>query len=497
MPRYLINLIPEKKSKSKLDWLANIVSFAVVLLALAISMRANGADLSPVAGLTANDVAQTVRAETIKPGTYGLGLAVDRRGDHLMRDGEKTGHGYQSMHRASFLFGLGLTDKIDVNVGLSATSETQEGAPVDTGFSGASLTARMLLVEQGRFRLGLAPFIAAGAGSKGSAAYSRSEKESGGWMVLADIGEPGVAHLHVNWGYRYRHREVWGDYVARNEMFYKAAVNAHVTRQLSLVVAADGRQVQLADQTLIGEEGKFSPVSMLEGRLGAELNLPRSTVGLFAGQHLGESVVAGNGLNFLASFTYRFGQERRQLADEFYRQPEALNREPKPTEEKVEDELDQWQKSLNEKKESADAAEKNKKKTEKKEDEFKGFPETKDFFSENDQDLSKILGQDPESMDWNQVRLQREKQAADPNLKGPSPEEKLEAELAALREKQEQERLAEEKRQKIEYEQERRRQRQMFEQEQKLLERYRRETSRDVQRLPTFSDEELNWNGLN
>jgi hypothetical protein len=135
-------------------------------------------------------------------------------------------------------------------------SDSWRGSLRQTALSEASLAVKVRLMEHRGLRLGLMPFLESGAGTGATYAVTRSVAPKAGFLALASYGARGVAELNLNVGYRYRDPETIGELTYRNELIYRASVKAYATPTFAFFVAGDGRRINVAESSKSAPDGE-------------------------------------------------------------------------------------------------------------------------------------------------------------------------------------------------------------------------------------------------
>jgi hypothetical protein len=268
------------------------------------------ADTLPVAPLDIHASGSLSTGETAPIGTVSAELRVDsatapvRAGDlgTANPSAPATDPLVQRADRLSVLFGVALSKRFEISLGLHGTSETlaagtpgaapqgeSTAAPAPgTGFADASIFLKANMIHASGFDLALAPFAESGAGTAAAAAYTRSVEPKAGIMGILSYGAPGVAEAAIDAGVRYRNPEVAGDVTLRHEQFLNAGVRVYLTRGVSAFVAYDARRLMVAQNDELDSEGhlRYGMADASQVQLGAGVHLGNMDVQAFASKAL-------------------------------------------------------------------------------------------------------------------------------------------------------------------------------------------------------------------
>ena len=194
--------------------------------------------------------------------------------------------------RASALFGVGLSDRFDLGLGVHGLATAKGSATKGSAAEGSeaasensvsgSLLAKYKMFSAGAFSLGLAGF-----GLTGSKAADHAQvggrNPSGGLMLLSSWGSKGRAELSFNAGMRWRNPEESGDYLLRNEAFLGLGAKAWLSRSFHVFVSGTGRRVMISDLDSGDQKRVWRPTALAEGVGGIGVSAGRAQFTAFVG----------------------------------------------------------------------------------------------------------------------------------------------------------------------------------------------------------------------
>lgn len=323
-----------------------LVAAAIVF---AIGDVAIAGDATSLGALDARATAGVSAARTADPGAQRMSLGLSGS-EAVIDDQEALGAGksakaqdqglLRDAHRASLFLGVSPARWVELSLGLHGTYENvsaddrraispeiaaeeaqsaaagskSETAPRQSAFAGASLMAKLRLLDAQGFQLAFAPFVESGAGERASYALTRSVGPKAGFAALMSYGALGVGRVDLNVGYRYRDPEQVGSVMLRNELFYKALAEAELTREFALFVAGEGRKLNLAQAgELDSATGKpvYRSQEAAEGKFGFRAKLGDAELTAFYGARLKDATGFGYGARaFGLSFAMEIGDVR-------------------------------------------------------------------------------------------------------------------------------------------------------------------------------------------
>jgi hypothetical protein len=458
-----------------------------ILSALVVSSLAApgyAADTLPVGGLDANSTAKIGTANLLNAGRYGLGLHLHSASQLMSTEDDKDFMRRSGQARAVFSYGA--TDWLELSIGLGMTREQadfsqysrmltpddqrSDQAVQESAFAGATAAAKIGVIRDGKFKLALAPFVESGAGRTGQLSMTRSESAKGGWLVMTTLGDRGLAEVDMNVGYRYRNPERVDDKMLRNEFIYQGLVRGYLNRTFGLFAGGQGRMISMARDNDLDIDGKRKYRAVESGELtgGVSINMDSLKMDIYGGRSP-QSHSIGHGQAVLgANLSMTIGGKRRSsLADQV---PPAKPVVQQPA---------------------------------KADDDWMVKPAKLEPMSEKDMDLfhdvDKILTNELEG-DAGAHDFRPLPQKAAPSANDPVPAgaqvDKVEEELAKIREAEARIEEEEEKRQAIEEELDRQERRKEFEAQQRAEEDYRKEMRQRIEVIPAVTDEDYGWMGL-
>ena len=343
--------------------------FSAAFIGLAALPRvALAADALPVGSLDARATGSVSSASTSAAGSFRSTIQVDtsesviNTGAELGRDDEALADRQKILrdaHQASVLLGASLTRGIELSLGLHGTYEhvrpedrlaldpematpaggdggnqadgaTAQRRVKESGFAGASLLVKFKLLDSDGFRFAIAPFIESGAGEQATYSLTRSVGPKAGFMGLLSYGALGVGSLDLEAGARYRDPEAIAGVTLRNEIFYKALVQAELSRDFSVFVGAEGRKLKMAIEAEKDPSGKefYRAYEAAEAKAGFTAHIGESELGAYYGARLKGATGFGYGQR-MAGLTIGVelgkvrGRARPSFADEIEKTEDA------------------------------------------------------------------------------------------------------------------------------------------------------------------------------
>ena len=315
------------RSRNRSPLSATLLSAPLLALAALANAGAYAADALPVGSLDARATADVSSATTAIPGTVFSGATLGTS-ESVIKDEAtlgrsaaqaRTGALLRDAHRASIFLGGAVNSRLELSLGLHGTYEHVKAAQRDeffrdgtradtdgqasqkvhqTAFSGASLFAKLKLLDAQGFKLALAPFIESGAGERATYSLTRSVGPKAGFMAITSYGARGVGAVDFDIGYRYRDPEALGGVTLRNELFYKMLVTADLSHAASLFVAGEGRKLMTAKEGSVdGETGKalYRASEAAETKAGVKVAFDSVNASLYYGQRLKDAKGFGYG----------------------------------------------------------------------------------------------------------------------------------------------------------------------------------------------------------
>ncbi len=193
---------------------------------------------------------------------------------------QATGESKQIQRRASALFGVGLSDKFELGLGVHGTSTND--AAQSTGAVSGSVLAKYTMLTNGNFSLGLAGFGFTGS-KAADVVQVGGRNPSGGLMVLGTWGSRGRAELSLNTGMRWRNPEESAEFLVRNEAFVDLGAKAWLSRSFHVFVTGSGRRVMISDLESTGEKRSWRPTTLAEAVGGIGVSAGRAQFSAYVG----------------------------------------------------------------------------------------------------------------------------------------------------------------------------------------------------------------------
>ncbi len=267
-----------------------LINLTLVLMATFASRAAYGYDALGLGTVDQDAVGGVSSATTIPQSEWRSGLNVEGRKDALSKKAllneslaplEKETL-IDTAYRGSALLGHGITEKLDLTLGLHFSYEDVDpkdrdvllekskedgidgnwrGNIKDGAFSGASLMLKYTLVEWEGLKVAILPFVESGVGKRGQYALTRSDNPQGGVMTAASYGKEGAGELAMNLGYRYGKAENIGDITVGNEVFFKTALTGYLSKNFGVFVMSQARNVFTKPKLDAGAEQKSAGTS--------------------------------------------------------------------------------------------------------------------------------------------------------------------------------------------------------------------------------------------
>ncbi len=171
--------------------------------------------------------------------------------------------------RSSLLVGYGITDRIEINVGISGSYENQSqktkqslfDAPQNEGealgekrdnstyaYSGASLLVKLNLIDNDGFAWSFAPFVSEGLGQKVAMQLTRAKRSHGGWKSIMTLGNEHAVNFTLDLGFHYQTPEDVGDIRVRNSLFANTALNIPINHVFGLTLSTGSNRLMIADR---------------------------------------------------------------------------------------------------------------------------------------------------------------------------------------------------------------------------------------------------------
>ena len=484
-----------KVARKATRWLAG--SFLVFA---AQSIQA--ADVMSIGAIDPRSTGKVSSGQTIGAGRVITGISVDGAEKAVNAASINSEGGSDRLidrvNRATVFFGLGLGNRIELDAGVHGSYESVSETDREktfagntaatnikdnlkhTAYSGISILAKVKLFEQNAFTATVAPFFESGAGQRAGESLTRNVNPRAGYLGILTYGERGIGELSVNGGMRYRNPELIGDVTVRNEIIYGVSLKGYLTRNFALFTAGQGRRIKAAG-SMNEENGKPDYRGKDSGELtgGLMFHAGKTDISAWAGGATKRDAEFGNG-RFIAglSLTVAMGGSTKKpvtsIASEVDQKVIAEHNNQAPKE--------SWEPKTAPAPVAVESVR---------------YPEmeTRDINPIRDLEASGVrIESSPDDFDLLKARMQRDSQTV--KAKGISQEERVEAELAALRDAEkkteaeqnarrlEEERIARERAAKAQIDNDRR------------LENYRTQARKDAAKLQGVSADDVNWNGL-
>jgi hypothetical protein len=482
--------------------------FLTLLVLMALSLwgtESFAADVTPTGQLDARAVGNVSGADTGDEGAMTTGISF-RNTDALIAEDDLSSEAelldndkevLRDSSRISAYFGASITKNIEFTLGLHGTHEIVDPSQREshlvntssndeevavqedwrdstkqTGFSGASVMAKIKLLDAEGFKLALAPFVESGAGESASYTYTRSVNPKAGWMVITSYGQQGIAEVTLNAGYRYRDPETVGDITIRNEAFAGANVKAWLTSDFAMFVGMNGRNLMVAKNGDRDSDNRLQYNGQESGEVngGFVARLGDADLSIFLGSKMDNTAGFGFAKTSAGlSVGYEVGNYRG-------RRPRAGFAK------EVQEDIDSEKTAKND--ESIDPLKK--KAPAKEEDEFE------EMIGKDIDPLAQLEpSKEPDVFDE-----ASKKTAEEAKQTGLSEDEKITQELEQI---QAAEKVAEEEKRKAdeaELEQKRAKQREQLEEDAELMKEWTKEAEEELGEFEGISDDEMEWNGL-
>jgi len=332
-----------------------VAGLATVMTTTAV----HAADVMPMDGIDARSRGRIAPAETTDAGALHGGVSL-RAADKVSSSSSVAGSGSviddqttapaaaSSVRRASAFVNYGLAERFELGLGLHGSQEQISDAGVKarlveenggeetsaTGFSGASLVARVGLVKSSNFAVSLLPFIESGTGKIGQGSLSRGEASRTGFILATSLGSSRVGSVTLNAGMRYRTPEIMGNLELRNEAFAGLEAKADLAKSFGVFVAGTTRRIMVrdVDQVASADGRKWQPAAASEVSGGIELRTKSANFNAFAGSSVGKaSVVTGGRMIAGLGVSFALGKVSGSRGDtNFAAEKEAPKAKPAP-----------------------------------------------------------------------------------------------------------------------------------------------------------------------
>ncbi len=471
------------------------------------------ADTMPVADMETKSTAKVSSAEALKNGQMSAGVSIHSSESPVPSTvlgasrANETAKISERIQQMSAMFGMGVASFLELGLAVHGTSEKindqyrdelfggsessslGEDKSQETSFSGVSGLAKLRLINRPGVKVAFAPFVKSGAGDSSKESLSRSEKMTGGWMGIFSYGAQGVAEINLNGGMRYREPERVGSVLLRNEIFYQGSVEGFVSREVSLFLAGSGRKIKVAadEDQAVGDKRVYKNWDSGEGYVGATALLNGFRVSAYGGKKMSEASLGGGELAFGIGLGYVF-KEKSSTAP---MSTDIAEIEKSQEQEKADDQkqIENWDpKVTNEETKSADGY------TNKYVD---PFGKEVVIFEDVENTAAGKASNNGEKDDFNSLKERFIKKNANKKAEKLSETEIAEKELDKI--KQIDEKVSQEnaKRQQIEMEQDRLERFELNKANELKSRRLQEDVRKETNGLPTVSDEDVNWDGLN
>lgn|GEM_PF-1812266 len=322
-----------------LMWKGNLMSLlnrpwvkvVAPILASSISYSAVAVDTQGAGSLSATSHGKVSEATVMQDGRFSGAVHAHSAVAPVSAPGDQTRYMDRST-QAIVMFGAGATKWLEFNLGIRGSQEkltTKDSSGLflreleaeggksteeNKGFAGAVVSAKVGLVQDGMFKLSLMPFVETGAGEKAIDSLARSYAPKAGWLMLASIGNANSTELLLNAGYRYRTNEWVDETLLRNEMLYQGLVRAKLFSGLGIFAGGQGRVIRTSELSQLDENGKRQYRNLESGELtgGLSLAMGESNIEFYGGRRANDRSL-GAGKTFAGmSLAFAMGSSRRE-----------------------------------------------------------------------------------------------------------------------------------------------------------------------------------------
>ncbi len=304
--------------------------FNLVSLTLAVGLAAQAAQAADISSFkpATSHTGGVVGATNLDEGRYSFGLNADYAGSLYVNPSRNPDHAVKESVMTSIHMGTGITRDVQLNVGLRATDEIMEPAAravamkdvegynanenKRTRFAGVSIMPQYQIYKNSDVAMAAALMLESGSMSGETYSLTRSDKVNGGWMLMGSYGQKNDVLLTANTGFRYHKPESIGDYLVRNEWFYRGSASASVFPMVNVFASAEGRRLMKATDNGPMEKGsrKYRPIYSAGYHAGVELDVANTELSLYAGRARDNAEYGIGRRTYGMSLTYKIGDAK-------------------------------------------------------------------------------------------------------------------------------------------------------------------------------------------
>jgi hypothetical protein len=387
-------------------------------------------------------------------------------------DGEST---IETVGEVSFQYAYQVLPSLELNLGVGLVSEpgdilVESQSSKETRLKAARIGAKFHILESDVFGLAVTGWGATTSTTGAEASFLRPTSPHLGLVAIASLSYPQVISFHLNGGMEYRKPESFENRYFRNAMIYGAELEFHVMENFDVFTSAQGRTMKTRTvATTIWED-----LHSLSYEAGLKLALADFDFVLSAGQaHDDRSFGMAKSMIGL-SLGYQIGSSRNAIAYKKSRMGHSRYADDK------DESFDDESYELEETKASPAAS-----KARSLRDDVKDI----DFVN----DIEKSEGGSRRNMDDFEIIEQRMKKERQLNAQR---EDDVEKELEELRKIEERQRLEDERIQKRQEQAARRARSEQYRRERGEYNKLYRQVKDEVDDLPTVTNSDIQWNGL-